>query len=734
MQKHNNTTIINKIVSPNMGYPCFVSKDRPEFKIIVEVKKEYAETKLLKESLILVSIDKSEELHAKVINAVRINPKDIRDYISQNTLTSLYDYYELTLDICNDLKFGNERFKLFNLLCGKIKNYHSICIVNHDWKHFSFAHITDTHIATRWDHLKQDFSRLFEPIETSTSKFFRKQEFYNKYDSSRNAFSNNFINANLNLREFVKKANELVAEKKLDCIILTGDIVDFAFEDILYIEAKKKKCKNWELFIDILLGNLPNSEELKVPIITIPGNHDYQLAPYRLLWTGLNMMGINRQLQNNYFQRAGETKRVKYAIEDVLSLFVPVRQNPSLRFYVNKLNPFFNFTLTFGKTHFLLMDTGHEHFTYLKNYIGRRLFNMALSVTKGSLINGFEKRQIKFLKSCLKQFSRGDNLMLFFHAPLFSTSYRFTESNSKQGQELVMKIPKIDENDLTTIVEKKSIKFERMLRKRNLNIESVFKNPLPVIDLCLKTAFNVLVFSGHRHINMDCLLERKTRTVRIKEYRKKLENFPFSISNNPFFLITTSLGRIDFLDAFRSLPSYRHITVTDNKVASVKTTMLETRPYDKIQPNVAFVKQKFKNKKMPFLLKIRLDQPKKLKAETKGNEIYHTVTIKFTCGYIFSFYDIELPIELINENNMMKKSETKIFFEKESPYNWPRASKILNFLLKGTDTISFNVGKIKKELNIHRPGFELYFESFVKEKDGKIRSLGIIHYPLRIRI
>jgi len=717
---------INKIISPNLGHPSFIKKENPEFKVIIEVNAEWTmfakkpllrEDELLKEAFKLESIDKSETLTTNIIKAQRIGKDAIQDYLNQNINSWLYDYYELTLKFNTIPMFKNRRFKLYNLICGQVKTNHSVCILNPDWNDMSFIHITDTHIATRWDTMESEFNNLFSPISSETETVFRQPEFYNLYDSSLNAVKDNLINPNTNLKEFIKQANKLAEQNKLDCIVLTGDIVDFAAEDILELKSQGL-CKNWELFINIVLGKADNTE-LKVPLITIQGNHDCRLAPFRLVWAGLQQLGISRQMQNTYFNRVGEFRRIKYAVEDALSnILVPLKNNLSLQFYVNNINPFFNFNYAFGSTHFVLLDTGQDNFTYFKNYFGPRMFNMLASLTRGCMVYGFEKKQIQFLKSCLGTFKKDDNVILFFHAPLFNISHGDITGEPAGSKQLIMKIPKINENDPTTIREKKAVLFEAMLSRRKMNLGSVFRNPLPVIDLCLKQAFHVLAFSGHRHLNISYILDRKTRTV-------LLNNKEDITGKNPLFFITTALGQIGFLNIYKSIPGYRHVTVNNNKVQSVETCALDAKPYDMIVPNVTIVKQN----KNHYLLNIKLNLSDAIKK--KPGKIFFTVTARFTCGYVFGLYDIKLPID-DTTIKVLEKKESKIFFEKEGPYNKPIAVKTIQYRLD-KDEIKLNIGRLKKISNIHRAGLEFYFEGFVKEK-GKLESLGIIHYPLRLKL
>ena len=86
------------------------------------------------------------------------------------------------------------------------------------------------------------------------------------------------LNWNDRFRGFVRFANALHDAGQLDVIVATGDLIDFQFEttDDPWAAAL--------LFLrELVLGTAPaptsNVEELRVPILMTPGNHDYRHNP-----------------------------------------------------------------------------------------------------------------------------------------------------------------------------------------------------------------------------------------------------------------------------------------------------------------------------------------------------------------------------------------------------------------------------------------------------------------------
>jgi hypothetical protein len=130
------------------------------------------------------------------------------------------------------------------------------------WHDFGIAHVTDTHVARRIDNFKQ---RMEERGRADTAS--------------------RLINWNDRFRGFIRYANYLHSINQLDVIVVTGDVIDYIFEDDDDVNAGGNA-----LFMrKLILGQEPGPtfadvEELLVPIFLITGNHDYRKNPYVLLF------------------------------------------------------------------------------------------------------------------------------------------------------------------------------------------------------------------------------------------------------------------------------------------------------------------------------------------------------------------------------------------------------------------------------------------------------------------
>ncbi len=150
------------------------------------------------------------------------------------------------------LKLPNGRFATLGL--------HAV-YAKKEWSNFGLMHATDTHVAERCDHYHRV---MIKKGRTEAHKHY-----------------NNFNEA---FRSLIRKANDLHDQGQLDAIAITGDIVDYQFE------AGKDEPKtggNFAFFEKLVRGAVKSPvdspvEELRVPIFTTLGNHDYRRNAYLL--------------------------------------------------------------------------------------------------------------------------------------------------------------------------------------------------------------------------------------------------------------------------------------------------------------------------------------------------------------------------------------------------------------------------------------------------------------------
>ncbi|MDH3278779.1 MAG: metallophosphoesterase [Nitrosopumilus sp.] len=142
---------------------------------------------------------------------------------------------------------------------------HSVYINNSAWSDFGFIHATDIHVSRGSDQIQ---SRLYE-LSNSDEKI--KPELFNNYNNS--------------FRDFITYANKLHDEGKIDFILATGDLIEYIYEK----EDDRNGGGNFEFFRELVLGKGTSpkgisNEELRVPIFTTLGNHDYRENSYPLIF------------------------------------------------------------------------------------------------------------------------------------------------------------------------------------------------------------------------------------------------------------------------------------------------------------------------------------------------------------------------------------------------------------------------------------------------------------------
>jgi hypothetical protein len=155
--------------------------------------------------------------------------------------------------------------------------------VKKDWSNFGFVHVTDVHANRRHDHFGNILRTAAEdktigPLAPWAEGADKCQNF------------------NDNFRHFIRYANHLFDEGKLDFILNTGDLVDTITEGFVDMEVFSPDGRysfsagNFLFFEQLVLGKNPPTdnvrktpnERLRVPMFTILGNHDYRYHTFRL--------------------------------------------------------------------------------------------------------------------------------------------------------------------------------------------------------------------------------------------------------------------------------------------------------------------------------------------------------------------------------------------------------------------------------------------------------------------
>ncbi|MDD5435861.1 MAG: metallophosphoesterase, partial [Nitrospira sp.] len=145
----------------------------------------------------------------------------------------------------------------------------------------NFIHITDLHVAKRNDEILDEVLKV-------------------RCRRDREEIKGSYINFNDNLRKFIGKANEMADNGGLDFVVVTGDLVDFAF--LGWEDEVNPDENNWKTFINIITGSGKESGRgnpgLKVALFTSTGNHDWRMHPYNPLMN--NTYGLEKEELEHY--------------------------------------------------------------------------------------------------------------------------------------------------------------------------------------------------------------------------------------------------------------------------------------------------------------------------------------------------------------------------------------------------------------------------------------------------
>ncbi|MEJ2716199.1 MAG: metallophosphoesterase [Deltaproteobacteria bacterium] len=173
-------------------------------------------------------------------------------------------------------------------------NRHSLQFVTDFSSGCAFAHVTDLHIATRNDHM------LDEVIVT-------------RHRRDRERIEATYINFNDNFRRFIREANAMADRGELDFVVISGDLVDFAFHG--WEDSPNEAENNWKTFVNILTGSGSHERRcgnpgLRVAAFTSTGNHDWRPRPYNPDLPGIHKrFGLTKEELGAYHYKSFDASR-----------------------------------------------------------------------------------------------------------------------------------------------------------------------------------------------------------------------------------------------------------------------------------------------------------------------------------------------------------------------------------------------------------------------------------------
>lgn len=151
-------------------------------------------------------------------------------------------------------------------------------------------------------------------------------------------------------QSFVTMANHQRQEGELDLVVLAGDLVDH----VLASGPRDHQSSNVQHFLTAL-------QSLRLPVVAIPGNHDFRLYPWRPRAYGLRALGLSPSQSRMALQRAGYWHGGRLRWGDLRSLQTRDEQHvTALADHLSFLAPATDFHIDLCGTRLILASTGAD--------------------------------------------------------------------------------------------------------------------------------------------------------------------------------------------------------------------------------------------------------------------------------------------------------------------------------------------------------------------------------------
>jgi hypothetical protein len=302
------------------------------------------------------------------------------------------------------------------------------------------------------------------------------------------------------LEQFIAEANSLAAEGQLDLVVLGGDLVD-------HVYARSRNGVSGTLDDSNLKGLLSALRPLQVPTITIPGNHDYRLYPWRPRTYGLQSVGIPASRTKDLLQKAGLWSRWPISFADIHALRTEERSGRSaLTHYLSEVSPATDFSLMLHGVRLMFVSTGRDVISQWRGVEFARSGLFLRSLRHAWLhpdSEGLSDSQVARVDSWLQ--SPG-GAALFLHAPLLH------ENNPADAGRCIGRIDLGADGNVAS-----RVAFERSLKHAGMRNGVCFRNTEPLLRALACACGPVVTFSGHVHQASAIGLDRTGLVLRTAE-------------------------------------------------------------------------------------------------------------------------------------------------------------------------------------------------------------------------
>lgn len=477
-------------------------------------------------------------------------------------------------------------------------NYHSIAIFDKDWSDFKFIHATDIHVSRRNDFIEKflrdkaigkirRFKKHKKSIDEEDIFILRRDfEFLEEFQTDLiDRLKKGKFNFNYNLRLLIDFINEKVREGELDCVLITGDLIDY----LKIGRGNYQYENNFQVFLDILLGinrdvdkppylgkvkNLMNKKEIMAPIFTMVGNHDYRKGHYSIrLGKVYKIFGFTKKDVKGYH----DLKFFNY--------FNALRsRNKYLKDYFRYININLNYKIKIKNYNFIFLDTGQDSIADMHDLL-----------KGGPSTKGIKDFQIDLLREYIR-LSGDEKIFVVMHTPPVSPSFgKFKRWRLRRKFGLNRKLEWSDFYEHKLKKYTGSARLEKIL---NLKYQTIMYNWKTLMKILTGSDEKVrrkvdLVLCGHTHtlkefrlkevqkgesetINLGFFIAPIYINVPVKIYANRYRDIfrafkdPLELKawfdvKKPFVLQTQAIGPINTSYKFKP-PGFRYFTFANNQL------------------------------------------------------------------------------------------------------------------------------------------------------------------------
>lgn len=432
---------------------------------------------------------------------------------------------------------------------------------------------TDIHVASRWETIVADARRVLSDVEREMPGIGSTgSDIALERPSAWDAFQQSFVNPNKNLAALIRIVNHLADEGRADFLFLTGDLVDFKFQRPRRYSRATYDGTEWQFLEDLLLGRLPFSERLRVPMFTLTGNHDYRLFPYRLQTYGLRHCGVADKLLEELLRRTGGLARLKYKPSDWDAVRVRQTSGHSLDYYHLAFNPYLDYSINISGVSIIVLDTGPDFFTDVSNLFSRTVMKFLRELVTAighPSSNGFTDGQLRFVSTRCHDRSTEGGILLVTHAPLL---------NPRPGETRDPLVP-IGECNRASGPETAKVwrrrHLQKEIRSKRLDYQTVFHRQAEMLDCLCDIHGQGVVLSGHVHRQLEFAVEKATGQVSQGAYSGRAKSIE---EDRVYLLQTPSLGHIERDTDELNIPGYRQATLAGGRIQEVILHRLSAVP------------------------------------------------------------------------------------------------------------------------------------------------------------